>query len=337
MKITRQFKIWAFFVGLLFGIMCRGGGEKIYVIKAGLSQNPEEPQVRAVALFKQIVEEKSGGRIKVEIYPNNQLGNLRDVVEGIQLGTVQMCNVSSVLAGFVRELNIFELPFLFENREHLYTVLDSEIGESLRPAFQRRGFHLLGYFDAGVRHIMTVDKPIYSMRDLKGLKIRTMENPLHLASFKAFGANPLPMAYGELYTALEQHVIDGAEAANTNYFSKKFFEPAPNWAQVGWIHLIEYVIMSRYFYEKLPPDYKQIIAEAAVLMVRKERQWYKENEKKALLNLKEKGVEVTYPDRESFKQVSGRVHTDWADKVGGIDLINRILQVDYPGKKIQRR
>ena len=272
-------------VVLIFSTVCNKEGEKVYIIKASLSQNPQEPQVKAVELFKQIVEDKSEGQMKVEIYPNNQMGNLRDVVEGIQLGTIQMSNTASVMAGFVRELNIFELPFLFENREHFYAVLDSEIGESLSPAFEKRGFHLMGYFDAGVRHVMTVKRPINSIEDLKGLKIRMMENPLHLAAFKAFGASPLPMAYGELYTALEQGVIDGAEAANTNYLSKKFYEPAPNWAQIGWIHLIEYVIMSRYFYDRLPLEFKKIIDEASFVMVHKERQWYSENDEKALLEL----------------------------------------------------
>jgi tripartite ATP-independent transporter DctP family solute receptor len=321
------------FIFIILGIFCKGSGDKIYVIKASLSQNPHEPQVRAVELFQQIVEEKSQGKLKVEIYPNNQLGNQRDVIEGIQLGTVQMSNVASVLAGFVRELNIFELPFLFENKEHFYAVLDSEIGESLRPAFANRGFHLLGYFDAGVRHVMTVDTLIHSMDDLQGLKIRTMENPLHLAAFKAFGANPLPMAYGELYTALEQHVIDGAEAANTNYLSKKFYEPAPHWAMVGWIHLIETVLMSRYFYERLPEEYRIIIDEAASEMIQKERQWYTASEEDALRRLIEEGVKATRPDRKLFVEASQKVYAEWAEKVGGMDLIKRIIRYDYGQNK----
>ncbi len=333
MKIIQIIKGLVIAGVLIFGLSCKSGGEKIYVIKASLSQNPQEPQVRAVELFKQIIEEKTAGKVRVEIYPNNQLGNQRDVVEGIQLGTVQMSNCASVLAGFVRELNIFELPFLFENRDHFYAVLDSAIGESLRPAFEKRGFHLLGYFDAGIRHVMTVDKPVNAIEDLKGLKIRTMENPLHLEAFKAFGANPMPMAYGELYTALEQHVIDGAEAANTNYFSKKFYEPAPNWAQVGWIHLIETVIMSRYFYERLPLEYKKIIDETAFLMIRKERQWYAESEEKALLQLVEEGVKITYPDRTPFAEASQKVYKEWAEKVGGMDLIERIIHFDYSQNK----
>jgi len=317
----------------LLGMACKRNGERIYIIKASLSQNPQEPQVRAVELFKRITEEKSKGKMQVEIYPNNQLGNQRDVVEGIQLGTIQMSNCASVVAGFVRELSVFELPFLFENRQHFYAVLDSDIGESLRPAFEKRGFHLLGFFDAGVRHVMTVEKPVYSIEDLAGLKIRTMENPIHLAAFKAFGANPLPMAYGELYSALEQGVIDGAEAANTNYFSKKFYEPAPYWAQVGWIHLIETVIMSRYFYERLPVEYKEIIDEAAHMMIQKERKWYKESEDKVLQKLIGEGVKITTPERKPFMEASKNVYKEWAQKVGGMDLIERIIHFDYAKNK----
>jgi len=324
----RKLKIAIIFGIIILGIVCRSG-ERHLVIKASLSQNPGEPQVRALKLFKKLVEEKSAGKLVVEIYPNNQLGNQRDVVEGIQLGTIQMSNIASVMASFVKEVNIFELPFLFENRKHFYAVLDSEIGKDLRPAFARCGFHLLGYFDAGVRHIMTVDKSIDSINDLKGLKIRTMENPLHLDAFKAFGANPLPMAYGELYTALEQHVIDGAEAANTNYYSKKFYEPAPYWTMVGWIHLIEYVIMSRYFYERLPQEYKLIIDDAAAVMIDKERCWYQENDQLVLEKLKDAGVCIAYPDRKDFSEASLEVYENWADRVGGLDLIEQIIHFNY--------
>jgi len=324
----RKLKIVIIFGIIILGIVCRSG-ERHLVIKASLSQNPGEPQVRALKLFKKLVEEKSAGKLVVEIYPNNQLGNQRDVVEGIQLGTIQMSNIASVMASFVKEVNIFELPFLFENRKHFYAVLDSEIGKDLRPAFARCGFHLLGYFDAGVRHIMTVDKSIDSINDLKGLKIRTMENPLHLDAFKAFGANPLPMAYGELYTALEQHVIDGAEAANTNYFSKKFYEPAPYWTMVGWIHLIEYVTMSRYFYERLPQEYKLIIDDAAAVIIDKERRWYQENDQLVLEKLKDAGVHITYPDRKDFSEASIEVYENWAYRVGGLDLIEQIIHFDY--------
>ncbi|MEE9501221.1 MAG: TRAP transporter substrate-binding protein [Candidatus Aminicenantaceae bacterium] len=314
---------------IVLGIACQSKSEKTYLIKIGQGQTPGEPQIKAMELFKEIVEGKTAGKLRVEVYPNNQLGNQRDVTEGIQLGTIQMASISSPMAGFVPESNLFELPFLFENRDHFYAVLDSEIGEGLKPAFARRGFYLLGYFDVGVRHIMTVNQPIHSFNDMEGLKIRTMENPVHLDALRAFGANPIPMAYGELYTALEQGVIDGAEAANTNYYAKKFFEPAPYWAQVGWIHLVEYVIVSRYFFERLPDEYKQIIEDAAQTIITQERQWYSENDIEFLESLKDEGVQVTYPEREPFREASRKVYQTWADKVGSMDLINRILNYDY--------
>jgi tripartite ATP-independent transporter DctP family solute receptor len=302
--------------------------ERVYIIKAALSQNPGQPQVRAAELFKRLVERDSAGGVRVDLYPNNQLGNQRDVIEGIQLGTIEMSNVAAPLASFVPQLNLFELPFLFENREHLYAVLDSEIGRSLIPDLEQRGFRLLGYFDAGVRHIMTTHRPVNALSDLQGLKIRTMENPLHLAAFKALGANPLPMAYGELYTALEQGVIDGAEAAGPNYLAKKFYEPAPHWAQVGWIHLVEYVVMSRVFYERLPQSYRDVVDRAAGEMIQRERQWYRAEEAAAREALARAGVSFTYPDLAPFRRSARQVYLEWADRVGGLPLIERILS--YP-------
>jgi tripartite ATP-independent transporter DctP family solute receptor len=317
---------------LLLAVLAPGScrpREKVYIIKAALSQNPGQPQVRAVELFERLVEQGTAGGIRVDIYPNNQLGNQRDVIEGIQLGTIEMSNVAAPLASFVPQLNLFELPFLFETREHFYAVLDSEIGRSLSPDLEKRGFRLLGYFDAGIRHIMTANRPIYTLADLQGLKIRTMENPLHLAAFKALGANPLPMAYGELYTALEQGVIDGAEAAGPNYLAKKFFEPAPHWAQVGWIHLVEYVVISRVFYERLPVAFREVVDRAAVEMIARERQWYREEEAAAMEELEQAGVRLTFPDREPFRRAARQVYLDWADRVGGLPLIERILSFPY--------
>jgi len=303
-----------------------GPADRPILIKAALSQNPGEPQVRAVELFKRLVEKGTAGRVEVRIYPNNQLGNQRDVVEGLQMGSVELGNIASVMAGFVPETNLFELPFLFDGPDHFDAVLDSGVGESLKPIFARRGLRLLGYFDAGERHIMTTRRPIETLTDLRGLKIRTMENPLHLAAFKAFGANPLPMAYGELYTALEQGVIDGAEAADPNYYSKRFYEPAPCWARVGWIRLIEYVVMGGAFYERLAPRDRTVIDEAARAMILQQRAWYREEAAAALVKLREAGVRITYPDRAPFREAARRVYSAWAERVGGMERIDRILR-----------
>jgi len=308
-----------------------GSGERVTILKAALSQNPSEPQVRAAELFADLVSKGTQGRIRVQIYPNNQLGNQRDVVEGLQMGSLELANIASVMAGFVPEVNLFELPFLFDGPEHFDAVVDSEIGKSLAPAFQGRGLHLLGYFDAGERHIMTTERPVERLEDLTGLKIRTMENRLHLATFEAFGANPLPMAYGELYTALEQGVIDGAEAADPNYFAKRFYEPAPHWARVGWIRLIEYVVMSQSFYDELPAEDRAVIDEAARAMILQQRSWYRAEADSALIRLKEAGVRISTPDKEPFRAAARGLYEEWADRVGGMEKIEAIRALGESG------
>ena len=318
---------WIVVAVLSLLIAACGSEGDVIILKAALSQNPSEPQVRAVEFFAELVAEGTEGRIQVQLYPNNQLGNQRDVVEGLQMGSVELANIASVMASFVPEVNLFELPFLFDGPEHFDRVVDSSIGLSLAPSFERRGLHLLGYFDVGERHIMTTKRPVERLEDLGGLKIRTMENRLHLATFKAFGANPLPMAYGELYTALEQGVIDGAEAADPNYFAKRFYEPAPYWARVGWIRLMEYVVMSRSFYDGLSPDDRAVIDEAARALILQQRSWYRAEADSALERLRDAGVRISIPDREPFRAAARSVYEEWAHEVGGMERIEKILSL----------
>ncbi len=201
------------------------------ILKAGHSANPDEPYHVGLLEFARIVAEKTNGQVEVQIFPNNQLGNEKEMIEGLLLGTLDITVPSNgVVTNFVPELGIFDLPFLFRDRPHMYKVMDGPVGQELNGAMQKKGFRLLGFYEAGIRHIMT-KKPINSFEDLQGLKIRTMQVPAHVASFNAFGANATPLAYGELYGALQTGVVDGAEAANTNYNSKKFYEVAPHWAR----------------------------------------------------------------------------------------------------------
>jgi len=277
-----------------------------------------------------MVNERSNGRIEAKLYANGTLGNNRDVSEGLLIGTIEMQMASSSpLAVFVPSLNIFEMPFLFENNAHMFAVLDSDIGNQYRSDFEAAGFHLMGYFTFGVRHIMTTTKPINAITDLNGLKIRTMESKPHLDSFKAFGASPLPMAYSELYTGLETGIIDGAEAANSNYYSKKFYEVAPYWAQIGWLRLVAPVIMSKVFYDGLPRDLQHIVNQTLGELIDYERELYTDISTNRLEQLKELGVIITYPDPKPFRAASQDVYKEWADKVGGWGLINKIQNFNY--------
>ena len=315
---------------MLLTFTVNGFAQAEFVIKISSSSAPTDPQYIEMESFSKNVEEKSNGRIKCELYPSSQLGNERDVIEGLQIGTIEMTAVANALmANWVPELNLFELPFIFKNRDHWWAVLDSEIGMGFADDLAEQGLHLFGYNDVGARHIMTVEKVINSIEDLKGLKIRTMENPANLDAFKAFGANPTPMSYSELYTALQTKVIDGAEAANVNYYNKKFYEVAPHWAQVGWLHCGQPVIMSKIFYDKLPPDLQELVNNEAKAAIKLERELYRKEDEGLLPDLEALGVQVTYPDRTPFIEAANKVYDKWADKVGGREKIDEVLNLKY--------
>lgn len=156
-----------------------------------------------------------------------------------------------------------------------------------------------------------------------------MTSPADVDAFKAFGANPTPMAYTELYTALQTKVIDGAEAANVNYNSKKFYEVAPHWAQVGWIHFTQIIVTSKIFYDKLPPDLQELVNNEAKVAVKFERKAYREKDEVLLPDLEALGVQVAYPDKKPFVEAASVVYDKWADEVGGRETIDAVLNFKY--------
>lgn len=282
------------------------------VLKAGHSANPDEPYHVGLQAFADKVEERTGGKVVIEIFPNNQLGNEKEMIEGLLLGTVDITVPSNgVVTNFVPELGVFDLPFLFRDREHMYKVMDGPVGQELDAAMAGKGFKLLAFYEAGIRHIMTTKGPIETYDDLTGLKIRTMQVPAHVASFNAFGANATPMAYGELYGALQSGVIDGAEAANTNYNSKKFYEVAPYWATVAWTALVADLIMSKEKFDSLPGDVQQALVASALESAAVERKTYAESDASLLEVLKGKGVTVTTPDTVPFREASKAVYDEF--------------------------
>ena len=302
-----------------------------FVIKFSTFCAPFEPMAQAFEQhFKPVVEEKSNGRIEVQIFTGGSLGGERDVVEGLRLGTIEMTAVSyGIVTNFVPSMDLFSLPFLFESKEHCYSVLDSELGMGFAKDLAENGFVLLGYCDFGLRNILTTEKVINSMSDLKGLKIRVMEIPTHIDAFKAFGASPIPMAYGEVYTAMQTGVIDGMEAANSNYYAQKFYEVAPNWAIVNWIVLPAPVLMSKAFFEKMPADLQKLVSDTVKETAKLERKMYTEDSTEKFELLKKEGVNVTYPDLKPFREASKVVYDKWADKVGGIEKINEAINFKY--------
>ena len=207
----------------------------------------------------------------------------------------------------------------------MYKAMDGGPGQKLSAAMANKGFRLLGFYEAGIRHIMTTKKPINSVDDIKGLKIRTMGVPAHVSSFNAFGAKATPMAYGELYGALQQNVVDGAEAANTNYNSKKFYEVAPHWAQIGWTALVADLIMSEKKFKSLPANVQKALLDAGPKAAAVERKAYSDSDNSLLDSLKAKGVKVTTPDPTGFRKASKAVYDEFVKTPASKAILNEIL------------
>jgi len=277
-----------------------------------------EVQDEGLKVMDRRLREITGGRAGLQIFPNGQLGNELPMIEGVALGTIDLAVPShAALTNFVREFQLFDMPYLLRDYAHLDRVARSPVMAELGEACQRRNFRLLGLYSSGIRHLMTRD-PVRSMEDLRGKKIRVQQNPVHVAAWQAFGANATPLAYGELYGALQVGVVDGAEAAYTNYVGQKFYEVARNWAPIGWLCLTAPVIMSERKFASLPPDIRTAIQQAGEESAVWERNFVVEGETRLHEQVVAQGVAVANPDKAPFQAAArplyDRFLTSDADK-----------------------
>ena len=278
------------------------------VLRAGHTNAAGEPQDQGLKILKAKLEAATKGKATVEIFANGVLGNELQLIEGVALGTLDMVVPSNAaFTNFVAEMRVFDMPFLFRDMAHMDKVVAGAAFDELKAPAQKKGFRLLGIYSSGIRHIMTRE-PVTKIEDLKGRKIRTMQNPIHLEAFKAFGANATPMAYNELYGALQTGVVDGAEAANTNYSAQKFYEVAKNWALVGWLNLTAPVVISEKKFLSLPADVQAALVRAGLESAVEERAIVVKTDLPLLEGVKARGVNVTLPDPEPFRQAAKPVY-----------------------------
>ncbi len=285
----------------------------------------------ALQQFKKDVEEKSAGKVKVEIYPNGQLGNDRQAIEAVSLGTLEMTMcVTSVAAGFDEKLTVLDLPFLFKSKEAAYKALDGEFGERLNKLLVAKNIVNLGFAEGGYRHITNNLRPITKPEDLKGIKIRTMENPLHIATFKAFGANPTPMAFGELFTALQQGTVDAQENPFNLVITSKFYEVQKYMSLTGHVYGSVGIFINKKYYDGLPADIQKIVKDAADNAKKLQRQLLTKQDDEAVTVLKTKMQinDLTSDQKQAFVNAAKSVYDDFAKKFGNegkelIDLATR--------------
>lgn len=267
---------------------------KTYTIKmAYVVPETQSTHIAAAEVFKPYVEEASEGRIKVELYPNGQLGGDRQAIESVQLGTVHMTIPAvAVLSGFEPKFQVFDLPFVFKSKEAAYKALDGELGDRLAALLIPLGMRNLAFAENGFRHVSNNKGPITKPEDLAGFKIRTMENPVHMATFKALGANPTPISFGELYTALQQKVVDAQENPIPLVYTSKFYEVQKYYSLTGHVYAATVVLVNDAFFTSLPEDLQDILVEGAVRYRTYQRELSQKQDEEMIAKLREAGMEV---------------------------------------------
>jgi tripartite ATP-independent transporter DctP family solute receptor len=198
-----------------------------FTLKLGHIADPQNPYAQGAVKFTELVKEKTDGAVEIQIFPSSQLGNQRDLIEGLTFGTVDMTLTSTaVLGNFLTEAAVFDLPFIFRDIPHAYKALDT-VGMEICKPLEKRGIKVLAMFENGVRHMTNNRNPIRKPEDVKGLKIRVMEQPIYIEMMKVLGASPTPMAFGELFTAMQQGVVDGQENPAAHIYTSRFSPPIP--------------------------------------------------------------------------------------------------------------
>jgi C4-dicarboxylate-binding protein DctP len=292
---------------------------------------PDTPKGRAAEYFKKLAEERSKGRVKIEVYPNSQLYKDREEMEALQIGAVQMLAPS--LAKFgplgVRSFELFDLPYIFPNKETLYRVMDGDIGKKLFTLLDAKGLTGLGFWDNGFKQ-MSANKPMHSVEDFKGLKMRIQSSKVLEAEMKALGANPQVMAFSEVYSALQQGVVDGTENPMSNLYTQKMHEVQKHLTISDHGYLGYAVIVNKKFWADLPADLRATLDKAMQDTTVFERKIAQEENEEALANVKKAGTTqiyvLPYKDRVVWQQALLPVHKEFEEKIGR-DLIQAAYAV----------
>tara|TARA_B100000678_G_scaffold84407_1_gene70158 strand:- start:626 stop:1612 length:987 start_codon:yes stop_codon:yes gene_type:complete len=276
---------------------------KNQVIRLGHGLDVTHPVHKAMKFMADRVEEKSKGKLKVVIYPSQQLGTERELVELLQIGSLGMTKVSTgVVENFAPELKVFGLPFLFKDREHRFKVLESKIGENLLEASVRNRLKGLTFYDAGSRSFYST-QALNSPADLKGQKIRVMESQTAINMVKYLGGSPTPVSWGELYTALQQGIVDGAENNLPSFYLSYHYEVCKHYMVDEHTALPDELLISTIVWDKLSKQEQKWLKEAAMESSEYEKKIWREAELHALEEIKKAGVKVTYPEKEQFREM----------------------------------
>lgn len=278
------------------------------VIKIGHGANEKYHMHRALLEFKKQVEEGSDGRLEVQIFPSSQMGPDREMIEGVQTGVLEMCvPPSSFFPGWDPAFAVVELPFMYPSKEVALKTLHSDEGKRMLERLGALDLVGLGWLENGTRHVTNNVRAIHSPGDLQGVKLRTMKVPAHVDTFKALGANPTPMNFGEVYSGLQQGVIDGQENPVAHIYSQRFFEVQKHMSLTGHVFTVYIPVISKTFFDSLPKNDRKLLLDSMAKAEDYQQQLVNSEEAGQLDEIKKAGVQVTQLSPDEIKIFMAKV------------------------------
>ncbi len=286
------------------------------IIRLGTATEPDGHYVLGAKLFKEKVEEYTDGKVDIQIFPSSQLGNERDLIEGISLGTLEM-TVSSTgpLPNFSKDFMLFDLPFIVTDREKAYEVMDGPVGQEILASLEPIGIKALGFWENGFRNLSNGKREVITPEDVKGLKIRTMENPIHIATFELLGATPTPMAWGEVFTALQQGTIDGQENPLVIFDTNKLSEAQDYLALTGHFYSPSVMMISKAAFDSYPADVQEAIIKAEKEARDWERAYSQQMDNELVEVIEASGVKVTEVDKQLWQDACSPIYKEFEDQI----------------------
>ncbi len=304
-----------------------GCGKRDKALKLAHGLNTEHPVHKAMVFMAEKVAEKSGGAMTVKVYPSEQLGNEKECIEKLQMGTLAMTKTSSSpMEAFVDEMKVLGLPYIFRDNDHYWKALSGDIGKELLAAGQSSGLKGLCFYDAGARSFYTVDKRVEKPEDLKDLTIRVQQSPVAMALVRSFGASPTPISWGELYTSLQQGVVEGAENNPPSVYTSRHCEICKYYCLDEHTMPPDILLISTKVWNKLTAHEQEILQEAVDESVTYQRKLWAEFQKESMDKIKAAGMEIIKPDKGPFREAVKPMFAEYeGTKIG--ELVKRIGEV----------
>jgi tripartite ATP-independent transporter DctP family solute receptor len=317
------------FIALLFSCFGCSQSQGIKTIKLGHGLDTSHPVHLGMEYMAERLLLHSEGKMNIQIYPNQQLGTERELVELLQIGSVDITKVSaSVLENFAPSYSVLSIPYIFRNEQHRFNVLEGEIGQEILNDGRDFWFHGLCFYDAGSRSFYTKDRPVKTPKDLDGLKIRVMESQTAMDMVRALGGSPTPISFGELYTALQQGVVDGAENNPPSFYTSRHYEVSKFYTIDEHTSVPDVLIISTHIWDKLSEEEKAWVQLAATESAEYQKKLWRVASEEALKKVMDAGVEVIYPDKSDFQYLVQDMYDEYRKNPILEDLIQRIQEVE---------